>query len=158
MDTLATIGRPARILLVEDNRGDIILAQRAFQECGLKSVISVATTGEDALAMLMLRKAATFFSDTLPDIILLDLNLPKMKGQDVLDAIKKHPDLRHIPVVVLSSSSFGKDVMSSYQLHANGYITKPANLDAYKDTVHSFGAFWFAQAVLPDNAPATAPA
>ena len=140
-------GRPAEIMLVEDNRGDALLAARAFRQAEIENNLTVAETGEKALAML--RREGEYAGLGLPDIILLDLNLPMMSGKDVLAEIKTDDVLRHIPVIVLSSSSAPPDIAGSYGLHANAYIVKPFNLENFSDVVRSIEQFFFVLAVLP---------
>ncbi|HTM81852.1 response regulator [Asticcacaulis sp.] len=140
-------GRAAEIMLVEDNRGDAMLAARAFRQAEIENNLTVAETGEKALAML--RREGEYASMRLPDLILLDLNLPMMSGKDVLTAIKGDDALRHIPVIILSSSSAAPDISGSYGLHANAYIVKPLNLENFSDVVHSIEQFFFMLAVLP---------
>jgi CheY-like chemotaxis protein len=140
-------GRPAEIMLVEDNRGDALLAARAFRQAEIDNNLTVAETGEKAMAML--RREGEYASLGLPDIILLDLNLPMMSGKDVLAVIKNDDALRHIPVIILSSSSALPDISGSYDLHANAYIVKPLNLENFSDVVHSIEQFFFMLAVLP---------
>ena len=140
-------GRPAEIMLVEDNRGDALLAARAFRQAEIENNLTVAETGEKALAML--RREGEYAGLGLPDIILLDLNLPMMSGKDVLAEIKNDDVLRHIPVIILSSSSAPPDIAGSYGLHANAYIVKPFNLENFSDVVRSIEQFFFVLAVLP---------
>lgn len=140
-------GRAAEIMLVEDNRGDAMLAARAFRQAEIDNNLTVAETGEKALAML--RREGEYAAMRLPDLILLDLNLPMMSGKDVLVAIKSDDALRHIPVIILSSSSAPPDISGSYGLHANAYIVKPLNLENFSDVVHSIEQFFFMLAVLP---------
>jgi CheY-like chemotaxis protein len=140
-------GRAAEIMLIEDNRGDALLAARAFRQAEIDNNLTVAETGEKALAML--KRSGEYASMRLPDIILLDLNLPMMSGKDVLAAIKSDDALRHIPVIILSSSSAPPDISGSYGLHANAYIVKPLNLENFSDVVHSIELFFFMLAVLP---------
>ncbi|CAM3206561.1 response regulator [Asticcacaulis taihuensis] len=140
-------GRPAEIMLVEDNRGDALLAARAFRQAEIENNLTVAETGEKALAML--RREGEYAGLRLPDIILLDLNLPMMSGKDVLAEIKTDDVLRHIPVIILSSSSAPPDIAGSYGLHANAYIVKPFNLENFSDVVRSIEQFFFVLAVLP---------
>lgn len=140
-------GRAAEIMLVEDNRGDALLAARAFRQAEIDNNLTVAETGEKALAML--RREGEYAAMRLPDLILLDLNLPMMSGKDVLTAIKSDDALRHIPVIILSSSSAAPDISGSYGLHANAYIVKPLNLENFSDVVHSIEQFFFMLAVLP---------
>ena len=140
-------GRPVEIMLVEDNRGDALLAARAFRQAEIENNLTVAETGEKALAML--RREGEYAGLGLPDIILLDLNLPMMSGKDVLAEIKTDDVLRHIPVIILSSSSAPPDIAGSYGLHANAYIVKPFNLENFSDVVRSIEQFFFVLAVLP---------
>lgn len=148
-DYLIEKRRPARVLLVEDNPGDVILTRRAFAEAKIANDMRVASTGEEALSML--RREGANQGDALPDLILLDMNLPQMHGRDVLDAIKSDPKIRHIPVVMLSSSRAGQDVVGSYNLHANGYVVKPISLENFSEAVHKLEQFWFTLVVLPDE-------
>jgi two-component system, chemotaxis family, response regulator Rcp1 len=140
--------RPTQILLVEDSRGDVVLAKRAFADSKLACEIAVAMSGEDALARL--QRAGEFIDAVLPDLILLDLNLPRMSGQDVLSFIKTSPQLKHIPVMVLSSSRAEPDVVKSYQLHANAYVVKPTSLEKFRELVTKLEQFWFTLAIVPD--------
>lgn len=141
-------GRPAEILLVEDNRGDALLASMAFKAGKIENNFVVAQTGEDAMAML--RHEGIYAEQRLPDIILLDLNLPKMSGRDVLLQVKDDPKLKHIPVIILSSSSAEQDIAKSYNLHASAYIVKPLDLEKFRDVVSTIEQFFFLLAVLPD--------
>lgn len=147
-DTLQNKIRPVRILLVEDNLGDVVLTQRAFKEVKIATQIAVARTGEEAVAML--RREGDWAALELPDLILLDLNLPKMSGLEVLQIIKTEESLRHIPVVVLSSSRAEQDVVRSYNLHANGYVTKPGSPESFTEVAQKLEQFWFTLVVLPD--------
>ena len=153
MDTIQQKHRPARILLVEDNHGDVILTRYAFKESKIANEIYAATTGEEALAML--RKEGEHAQFHLPDLILLDLNLPRMSGQDVLEIIKNDSALQHIPVLILSSSQAAQDVVKSYNLHANGYVVKPVNLELFIDMVSKVEQFWFTLVVLPNGESVT---
>lgn len=143
-------GRTAEILLVEDNRGDAQLASMAFREAKIENHLTVAATGEEALELLRdpTRRA--------PDLVLLDLNLPKLSGRDVLVAIKEDARLMHIPVIVLSASENEQDIARSYDLHATAYIVKPLTLDKFRDVVSTIEQFFFFLAVLPDATYATA--
>ena len=142
-------GRPAEILLVEDNRGDVLLASRAFRDGHIENHLNVATTGEEALSIL--RREGEYADRRLPDIILLDLSLPKMSGRDLLETIKADERLRQIPVVVLSSSNAEQDIARSYDLHASAYVVKPIDLDKFRDVVATIEQFFFLLAVLPDS-------
>ena len=142
-------GRPAEILLVEDNRGDVLLASRAFRDAQIENHLNVANTAEDALAML--RRQGEHALPRLPDIILLDLTLPKMSGRDFLEIVKADERLRQIPVIVLSSSSAEQDIVRSYDLQASAYVVKPIDLDKFRDVVTTIEQFFFLLAVLPDT-------
>lgn len=135
------------ILLVEDNPGDVRLAKEALKESGMTSSLSVATDGAQAIAFL--RRQGEYVGAPRPDLILLDLNLPRRNGAEVLAEIKQDPELRCIPVVVLSSSGAEEDVMKSYELHANCYIIKPVDLEEYVAVVQSLSRFWFSTVALP---------
>ncbi|HEX7799495.1 MAG TPA: response regulator [Asticcacaulis sp.] len=140
-------GRPAEIMLIEDNRGDALLTARAFRDARIDNRLSVADTGEKALAML--RRQGPHAHLRLPDIILLDLNLPGMSGQDVLRAIKADAALKTIPVVVLSSSEAQGDIARAYDQHANAYIVKPVSIAKFREVAASIEQFFFMLAILP---------
>jgi CheY-like chemotaxis protein len=146
-------GRPAEILLVEDNRGDVLLASRAFRDGQIENHLSVANTAEDALAML--KRDGEHAGRRLPDIILLDLSLPKMSGGDFLEIIKADERLRQIPVIVLSSSSAEQDIAHSYALQASAYVVKPMDIEKFRDVVATIEQFFFLVAVLPDAQAST---
>jgi len=148
-DILSNKHRAAQVLLVEDNHGDVLLTKRAFGEAKIANHLSVANTGEEAVAML--RKEGAWEKMQTPDIVLLDLNLPQMSGQDVLKIIKEDAKLKHIPVIILSSSRAEQDVVKSYDLHANGYVVKPVNLEKFNEVVQKLEAFWFTLVVMPDE-------
>lgn len=148
-NTVQNRNRPARVLLIEDNQGDVILTRRAFQESQIANQLYVATTGEEAIAVL--GREGKWAEIEAPDLILLDLNLPMMSGQDVLKFIKGSDNLRHVPVIILSSSSAEEDIVKSYNLHANGYIVKPANFDTFNEVVQKLEQFWFTLVMLPDG-------
>jgi CheY-like chemotaxis protein len=135
------------ILLVEDNPGDIRLVREALGECGMNHRLKVAVDGVEAVEYL--RNEKTSSSATLPDLILLDLNLPKKDGREVLMEIKGDSDLKPIPVVIFSSSKAGADILSSYHHHANCYICKPLDLDAFIEVVGQIVRFWIHTAILP---------
>jgi len=133
--------RPFRALLVEDNPGDVDLTRETLEASKLKIDISVAIDGVQALAML--RRQGEFEGGDLPDLILLDLNLPKLGGREVLAAIKQDTLLHTIPVVILTSSDAEQDILKSYELGANCYVTKPVGLQAFQSIVRSVENFWF---------------
>ena len=135
------------ILLVEDNPADVRLTQEALREGKLRNSLTVAETGEEALAMLSQRPPHV--DSPRPDLILLDLNLPGRSGREVLAEIKADPDLKRIPVVILTTSKAEEDVVKSYNLHANAYITKPVDLDKFMHVVRSIESFWLTVVLLP---------
>ena len=139
--------RPIEILLVEDNPGDVRLTQEALGEAKVRNNLAVAKDGVEALSYL--RREPPFEKATRPDLILLDLNLPRKDGRDVLAEIKADPDLRRLPVVVLTTSSAEKDILESYNLYANCYITKPVDLDQFVRIVSSIEDFWLTIVKLP---------
>jgi two-component system, chemotaxis family, response regulator Rcp1 len=139
--------RPAEILLVEDNFGDVVLTRQAFEKSKLLNNLVVAGDGEQALRML--RRQGEFKDQIRPDLVLLDLNLPKLDGRDVLSAIKNDADLKDIPVVVLSGSHAHAESARSYDLHANAYIVKPVNFVHLQEIVSSIESFWFCVVALP---------
>ena len=148
VDTMVNKGRPAEILLVEDNPGDVILTQKAFRQGRIANHITVAKNGEEAMEIL--RRQNKHADASVPDLILLDLNLPRKSGQEVLNEIKSDPVLKHIPVVVLTSSKAELDVVKTYDLHANSYIIKPVSMEKFAETVTMLENYWFTLVVLPD--------
>ena len=141
------MNRAIRVLLVEDNPGDADLTKETLEECRLHVEIDVAIDGVQALDRLFRRPP--YVAADLPDLILLDLNLPKMSGREVLTQIKQHSSLRAIPVVILTSSDAEQDVAKSYELGANCYVTKPVGLDAFQAIVRAVDGFWFTVVKLP---------
>ena len=139
--------RPVRILLVEDNPGDVRLTREAFRENKVRNELCVAQDGLEAMAFL--HRTGRYADAPRPDIILLDLNLPRMDGRQVLEEIKADPDLKCIPVVVLTTSRAEEDIVRSYDLHANCYITKPVDLEQFITVVKSIENFWLTLARLP---------
>lgn len=144
----------ARILLIEDNPADVLLTEHAFRSNGLHNEIEVCKDGEAAIDYL---RAHEHDHATLPDLVLLDLNLPKISGLDVLQFIKTHDQLKRLPVIVLTSSSAGPDVDRSYAAHANGYIVKPVDFAQLQVIVKSMDQFWFSIVVLPHQGDTTPP-
>ncbi|MBI4642765.1 MAG: response regulator [Deltaproteobacteria bacterium] len=138
---------PIEILLVEDNPGDVRLTKEALKEGKVVNNLHTVGDGEEALAYL--RRQGPFTQATRPDLILLDLNLPKKSGREVLAEIKKDPDLKRIPVVILTVSEAEQDIIKSYNLHANCYITKPVNLEQFMEVVQSIENFWLTVVMLP---------
>jgi chemotaxis family two-component system response regulator Rcp1 len=143
----AELGRPVEILLVEDNPGDVRLTLETLKDSKLLNHMSVVNDGVEAMAFL--RHEGQYVQATRPDLILLDLNLPKKDGREVLAEIKTDAHLRRIPVVVLTTSSADRDINTMYDLHANCYITKPVNLDQFGDVVRAIEGFWFTIVKLP---------
>lgn len=143
------MGRPIEILLVEDNPGDVRLTQEALKEGKVLNNLNVVRDGIDALAFL--RQEGKHVHAPYPDLILLDLNLPKKNGLEVLAEIKEDPKLKLIPVVILTVSKDEEDILKSYDNHANCYITKPVNLDQFMKIVKSIEEFWLTIVKLPPN-------
>ena len=135
------------MLLVEDNPGDIRLVREALGECGMNHRLEVVVDGVAALEYLRRKKSS--LNGSLPDLILLDLNLPKKDGREVLMEIKRDADMRRVPVVIFSSSKAEADIRSSYHHHANCYICKPLDLDAFIEAVEQIGRFWIDTVILP---------
>ena len=142
-----TRGRPIEILLVEDNPGDVRLTIEALKEGKVSNRLSVARDGVEALAFL--RREGPHANASRPDLILLDLNLPKKDGREVLADIKADSSLRRIPVVVLTTSKAEEDILRTYDLHANCYITKPVDLNQFIKVVQAIEEFWFTIVTLP---------
>lgn len=135
------------ILLVEDNPGDIRLIVEVLKEGKITNHLNVVEDGEEALAYL--RREGSYQHAIMPDIILLDLNLPKINGTEVLAEIKNDPLLRRIPVIILTTSEAEQDILKAYDLHANCYITKPVNLEQFLTVVRSIESFWLTIVKLP---------
>ena len=143
----ANAGRPIEILLVEDNAGDVRLAREGLRECKLLNNLSVAEDGVKALAFL--RKEGEYAKAPRPDLIMLDLNLPRKDGREVLKEIKEDDSLKSIPVVILTTSKAEEDIVKSYSLHANCYVTKPLAIDQFINVVQAIESFWFTIVKLP---------
>lgn len=146
-------GDSADILLVEDNPGDVRLTREALKEGDNCTELHVVTDGNEALDFLYRRGENA--DAPRPDIVLLDLNLPRKNGDEVLQAIDGDPDLARIPVIVLTSSDAEEDVVRSYDLHANAYLTKPVDPEEFIDVVQSLQAFWLTVVRLPNDAAET---
>jgi CheY-like chemotaxis protein len=144
---MSIVGEPVDILLVEDNAGDARLMKEALAEAKVRNRLHVVTDGVEALAYL--RRQQPFAGAERPDLILLDLNLPRQDGRQVLAEIKKDEELRRIPVVILSSSQAEADVARAYDLHANCYITKPLDVEQLIMVVRSIEDFWLTIVRLP---------
>ncbi|MBF0154918.1 MAG: response regulator [Magnetococcales bacterium] len=139
--------KPIEILLVEDSPGDVELTREALRDSKLLNRLHVVEDGEEAMAFL--RREGRFSNAMRPDVVLLDLNLPRKDGREVLEEIKADPDLKSIPVVVLTTSQSDEDILRTYQLYANCYITKPVDLNQFFSVVQSVENFWFSVVKLP---------
>lgn len=140
---------PIHILLVEDNEGDILLIKEAFEEARIVNEIRTVKDGEKAI--LYLKKSDPYTDVKVPDLILLDVNLPRKNGHEVLAFIKTSPGLKQIPVVMLTTSSSEKDIIESYRNHANCYITKPVEVDKFMDAILKIEEFWIELVKLPSG-------
>ncbi|MEX2512852.1 MAG: response regulator [Cyclobacteriaceae bacterium] len=136
------------ILLVEDNEGDIFLTTEALEESKIINRISVAKDGQEALDFVFRKKE--FVDASRPDLILLDVNLPKKSGHEVLIEIKNHPEFKKIPIIMLTTSSSQRDIELSYENHANCYITKPVEVEDFLEAVNSIEHFWINIVSLPN--------
>ena len=141
--------KPIDILLVEDNPGDVRLTRESLKEGKVLNTLQVVGDGIEALAFL--RHEGAYAKSPHPDIVLLDLNLPRMDGREVLAEIKTDPNLRRIPVVILTTSKAEEDIIKTYDLHANCFITKPVDLDQFIMVVKSVEEFWFTIVRLPPD-------
>lgn len=142
--------RPVDILLVEDNPGDVRLTKEAFKEARIPIVMNVAMDGEEAMAYL--NRQPPFENASRPDFILLDLNIPKRDGREVLEMIKNDKSLRNIPVVVLTTSNAEQDIAKTYSLNVNAYINKPVDFDRFFEIVQKIEDFWLMTVSLPSDA------
>jgi len=140
-------GDPIEILLVEDSPDDIVLTTEALKDGKVRNRVSVVEDGEEAMAFL--RHEGPYQAAPRPDLILLDLNLPRKSGREVLAEIKQDPKLKRIPVVIMTTSSDEKDILQAYNCHANCYITKPVDLDQFLGVVKSIEHFWLTVVKLP---------
>jgi len=147
MQSIGTDATPIEVLLVEDSLGDIRLTREAFKDAKVHINLHIATDGTKAMAFLM--REGEHANVPRPDLILLDLNLPKKDGREVLKEIKESPKLKSIPVVILTTSALDADILRSYMLHANCYITKPVDLDGFINVVKSIDNFWLSVVKLP---------
>jgi chemotaxis family two-component system response regulator Rcp1 len=144
-----SFGKPIEILLVEDNPGDIRLTQEALKENKVYNNLHVVNDGIEAMSFLY--REGTFTQKPRPDLVLLDLNLPKMNGREVLSRIKGDTQLRRIPVVVLTTSQAEEDIAKAYDLYANCYVTKPVDLEKFIEVVRSIEDFWVTIVKLPPD-------
>jgi chemotaxis family two-component system response regulator Rcp1 len=140
---------PVDILLVEDNAGDVRLTREVLRDSKVRNNLIVASNGQEALACL--RKQGKFAGSVRPDLILLDLNLPVKDGREVLAEIKSDSDLKRIPVVILTTSKAEEDILKTYNLHANCYVTKPVDLEQFVKVVKSLEDFWLAIVKFPNH-------
>ncbi len=141
------IDKPVEILLVEDNEGDVGLIEEVFEEISIRNILHVAEDGEEAIFYLYGK--GKFSGSSRPDIVLLDLNLPKISGLEVLKEMKEDENLKNIPVVVLTTSQAEKDILRAYELNANAYVTKPLDFDQLNDVIKSIANFWLGIVKLP---------
>jgi CheY-like chemotaxis protein len=137
------------ILLVEDDPGDVLMTREALEDSKVANRLHVVNNGEEALAFL--RHEGDYRDSPRPDLILLDLNLPRVDGREVLSTVKGDPDLRRIPVVVLTTSDAEEDVLRSYDLHANAYVTKPVDFDQFVEVVRQIDEFYISVVKLPTS-------
>jgi len=149
MKVIGEGGMPIEVLLVEDSPGDVRLTQEAFREANQHVRLHVAADGVEAMAFL--KRTGENRHSPRPDLILLDLNLPRMDGREVLVQIKADDDLRTIPTVILTTSDAEADIVKSYQLQANCYLSKPVQLEAFESLVKSINDFWLTKAKLPQQ-------
>jgi CheY-like chemotaxis protein len=140
-------GTPIEVLLVEDDPGDVLMTQEAFEEHKVRNKLNVVSDGEEALAYL--RREDPHTDAARPDLILLDLNLPRIDGREVLAVIKDDADLRRIPVVVLTTSQADEDILHSYSLHANAYVTKPVDFERFIAVIRQIDEFFVSVVKLP---------
>jgi len=147
--SLTPDARPIDILLVEDDPGDVLITREALELSKVTNNLAVVNDGEQALAYL--RQQGDFADATRPGLILLDLNLPRRDGREVLAEIKADPELRRIPVVVLTTSQAEEDILRSYDLHANAFVSKPVDFDRFVEVVRQVDEFFFTVVRLPDR-------
>ena len=141
------VEREIQVLLVEDDPGDVLMTREAFEDYKVHNQLHVVNDGEQAMAFL--RQEGEYAGLPRPDLVLLDLNLPRMDGREVLNAIKSDPELSSIPVVVLTTSEAEDDVLRSYSLHANAYVTKPVDFERFIDVVRQIDDFFVTVVRLP---------
>lgn len=144
---MTSIKLPIDILLAEDNPGDVRLTQEAFKEAKFLNNLYVTSDGLETMDFL--RKQGKYEKMPLPDLILLDLNMPRMDGREVLSQVKSDPKLKHIPIIILTTSDSESDIINSYELHANCYITKPVDLDKFLVVIKQIENFWITVVKLP---------
>jgi CheY-like chemotaxis protein len=142
--------KPIDILLVEDDPGDVLMTREALEHHKVRNTLHVVSDGVEAIGFL--RREAPYEDVPIPGLILLDLNLPRRNGQEVLAEIKQDPELRQIPVVVLTTSKADEDILRSYNLHANAYVTKPVDFDRFVEVVRKIDDFFLTVVTLPISA------
>ncbi len=142
-------GDPVNILLVEDNPGDVRLVQEALKDSKIRNNLFRVENGQEAINYL--NKEGEYSDSVRPDLILLDLDMPQLDGREALEIIKKDPELKRIPIVVLTVSQSEQDVLESYNLQANAYVTKPLDLDQFIKVIHSIEDFWFTIVKFPNE-------
>jgi CheY-like chemotaxis protein len=140
-------GRPIEVLLIEDDPGDVLITREAFEHYKIRNTLRVASDGQEGLDYLYQR--GSHEGATRPDLILLDLNLPKYDGHQLLERIKSDSDLCHIPVVVLTTSAADEDILRSYRLHANAYVTKPVGFEQFMNVIRQIDEFFVQVVTLP---------
>ena len=143
----SSAGHPIEVLLVEDDPGDVLMTQEAFRDYKIANNLNVVTNGEDAISYL--RKEGAFANAIAPDLVLLDLNLPRRDGREVLREVKADANLRRIPIVVLTTSDAEDDVLRSYELHANAYVRKPVDFEQFVAAVRAIDNFFISVVRLP---------
>lgn len=153
MELIGRNGMVTEVLLVEDSPGDVRLTREAFREANQSIHLHVACDGVEAMAFL--KREGAHVQAPRPDVILLDLNLPRMDGREVLSHIKDDADLKTIPIVILTTSEDEADIVKSYQLHANCYLNKPVQLEAFESLVKSINDFWLMRVKLPMQSEGT---
>jgi CheY-like chemotaxis protein len=141
--------RPIEVLLVEDDEGDVLMTREALAEGKVLNRLNVVNDGVEAVDYL--RRAGEYDDASRPDLILLDLNLPKKDGRQVLEEVKSDEDLRRIPVIVLTTSAADEDILRSYNLHANAYVTKPVDFDRFVDVIRQIDDFFISVVRLPPS-------
>jgi CheY-like chemotaxis protein len=141
------LAKPIEILLVEDNEGDVGLIEEVLEETRIKNTLHVATDGEEAIQFL--HGEGKFLDSPRPDLVLLDLNLPKKDGREVLKEVKEDDNLKNIPIIVLTTSGSEKDILRAYELHTNAYVTKPLDFDQFISVIESIANFWLEIVILP---------
>ena len=151
MKAIGGEGRPIQVLLVEDSPGDVRLTKEAFRDANTSIHLHVASDGVEAMAFL--RREGVHLDAPRPDFILLDLNLPRMDGREVLAQIKADENLHTIPTVILTTSDADADILKSYELNANAYLKKPVTLEAFESLVRSINDFWLNKVILPQHRP-----